>query len=245
MPFTVVIPARYASARLPGKPLLDIAGKAMLQRVYEQAKKSQASRIIIATDDARIETAAQGFGAEVCMTAAEHQSGTDRIQEVAATIGLHEDDVVVNVQGDEPLIPPEVINQVATNLREATLAGISTLCEVITNGDEIEDTNSVKVVTDKNDYALYFSRATIPWQANASAQNCFRHVGIYGYRVAVLNEFVTWPQSPLEVQEKLEQLRALYNGVKIHVALSKFSIPPGVDTESDINAVRNLIKNSG
>lgn len=241
MSFTVVIPARFASTRLPGKPLLDIVGKPMLQHVYEQAKKSAAKQVIIATDDERIEAAAQAFSGEVCMTSSEHQSGTDRIQEVATKLGLSDTEVVVNVQGDEPLIPPEVINQVAENLLSFPQAGISSLCEAITDGDEIEDANSVKVVTDKNDLALYFSRSTIPWQANASAQNCFRHIGIYGYRVSVLNDFVTWPQSPLEVQEKLEQLRALYNGVRIHVALSKQSIPAGVDTEKDLQAVRALL----
>ena len=238
MSFIVVIPARYASQRLPGKPLLNIAGKPMLQHVYERASLSKASAVYIATDDIRIEAAAKSFGANVCMTSSAHQSGTDRIQEVTQQLGLAQSDIVVNVQGDEPLIPPQVIDQVAHNLSDNPAAGISSLCEKMDNDEDIADANAVKVVTDQNDFALYFSRSAIPWQASGSAQNAFRHIGIYAYRVAVLDQFTQWQQSYLEVQEKLEQLRALDHGVKIHVALSDVQIPPGVDTEKDLNAVR-------
>ena len=238
MSFSVVIPARFAATRLPGKPLLDIGGKPMLQHTYERALASNADRVIVATDDARIQEAAESFGATVCMTKSTHVSGTDRIQEVSSLLQMAESDLVVNVQADEPLIPPNVINQVAENLKQDSTVGIATLCETITDKEEITDSNSVKVVFDHHGHALYFSRATIPWQGSASAKNCYRHIGIYAYRVAVLNQFVEWPVCELEVTEKLEQLRALYNGIGIHVEVSSESIPPGVDTEKDLELVR-------
>ena len=163
MSFIVIIPARFASTRSPGKPLRDIKGLPMIQRVWQQAQKSSASRVVIATDDARIEQAAKSFGAEVCMTRSDHPSGTDRLQEVAATLNLEPQQIVVNVQGDEPLIPPEVIDQVANNLAMQTNAGVSTLCESIHCVDEFLNPNVVKVVTDKKGMARYFSRAPIPW----------------------------------------------------------------------------------
>jgi len=238
MPFTVVIPARYGANRLPGKPLLDIAGKPMLQRTYEQAMASGAEQVYIATDDERIQQVAEDFGASVFMTSTEHRSGTDRIQEVAQQLKLSDEQVLVNVQADEPLLPPAAINQVARNLQQHPQVGIATLCEVITAQEEIEDPHAVKVVMDNAGLALYFSRATIPHQASASAKNCFRHVGLYAYRVAVLNRFVTWPASELEISEKLEQLRALYNGIRIHVAISTEQIPAGIDTQRDLETVR-------
>lgn len=238
MGFSVVIPARYAATRLPGKPLLDICGKPMLQHTYERAMASNADSVIIATDDERIQLAAEKFGAKVCMTSSEHRSGTDRIQEVATQTGMSERQLVVNVQADEPLIPPDVINQVAENLRNNEQAGIATLCEVISSQHEIDDPNCVKVVMDKQGRALYFSRSTIPWQASVSAKNCYRHIGIYAYRVSVLDQFVQFSPAELELQEKLEQLRALDNGIEIHVALTLESIPPGVDTEHDLEVVR-------
>lgn len=238
MSFSVVIPARYASTRLPGKPLLDICGKPMLQHTYERALASKADRVVIATDDVRIQKAAEGFGAFVCMTKSTHVSGTDRIQEVSGQLQMSEADLVVNVQADEPLIPPCVINQVAENLQQNSEVGIATLCETIADKEEIIDSSSVKVVIDSRGHALYFSRATIPWQGSSSAKNCYRHIGIYAYRVDVLNQFVQWPVCELEVTEKLEQLRALYNGIGIHVAVSSESIPPGVDTERDLELVR-------
>lgn len=238
MSFTVVIPARYGATRLPGKPLLDIAGKPMLEHTYLRALDSDASEVVIATDDERIQKVAEGFGARVCMTKASHVSGTDRIQEVTSQLSMDESDLLVNVQADEPLIPPSVINQVAQNLQQHSEVGIATLCEIIASKDEICDPNSVKVVINQWGHALYFSRATIPWQGSVSAKNCYRHIGIYAYRVAVLNQFSQWPICELEVTEKLEQLRALYNGVKIHVAVSDECIPPGVDTERDLEVVR-------
>lgn len=240
MKYSVVIPARYAATRLPGKPLLDIAGKPMLQHTWERASASSAERVIIATDDERIEATAKGFGAEVCMTSSEHRSGTDRIQEVGRKLGFADEHIVVNVQADEPLIPPTVIEQVAANL-DIHEAGIATLCETITSADEVTNPNAVKVVMSRSGRALYFSRSTIPHDASASAGNCYRHIGLYAYRVEVLNRFVTWPASSLELTEKLEQLRALDNDVLIHVEASRESIPAGVDTEQDLEAVRRLL----
>ena len=241
MSFTVIIPARYAAQRLPGKPLLDINGKPMLQHTYERACSSDAKNVYIATDDDRIRRSAENFGAKVFMTLHTHRSGTDRIQEVSRQLRLGDDEIVVNVQADEPLIPPSAINQVANNLLNSEDVGIATLCEIISSQEEIEDCNAVKVVMNERGHALYFSRATIPYQASASAKNCFRHIGIYAYRVSVLNEYVRWPPSELEISEKLEQLRALYNGVKMHVDVSGVRIPAGVDTEKDLNAVRTLL----
>lgn len=251
MPYTVVIPSRYGSTRLPGKPLLDIAGKPMVQRVWEQACESRAARVVIATDDERIFTAAREFGAEVCMTSTDHPSGTDRLQQVATELQLADDHIVVNVQGDEPVIPPAVIDQVAQNLKRNSEAGISTLCDPVTSVEELLNPNVVKVVYDLDGLALYFSRAPIPWpreqfaesQDSLPAVNVWnRHIGIYGYRTGFLHRYVTWPPAALEQLEQLEQLRALYNGVKIHVARAIEKVPAGVDTEDDLVAVRKLFE---
>ncbi|MGB3623462.1 3-deoxy-manno-octulosonate cytidylyltransferase [Ketobacter sp. MCCC 1A13808] len=248
--YRVIIPARFASSRLPGKPLLDIAGKSMVERVYLQACKSSAKEIIIATDDARIEQAAQSFGAKAVMTSADHQSGTDRLQEVVSQLGLAADDIVVNVQGDEPLIPPQVIEQVAQNLA-ASSAGIATLCEPVIDMETAFDPNAVKVVADAQGYALYFSRAPVPYSRdtfNSShgqnygslppQMNLHRHIGIYAYRVSLLHDFVRWGPCDLEQTECLEQLRAMWHGVKIHVEQAQITPPAGVDTEADLNRVR-------
>lgn len=254
MSFTVIIPARYASTRLPGKMLLDIGGKPMLQHVYERACQSGSSRVIIATDDQRIEAAAEAFGAVVCMTSAEHPSGTDRLQEVVSLLGLADDEIVVNVQGDEPLIPPANIDQVAQLLRQDANAGIATLSEPIASVAELFDPNAVKLVSDQRGYALYFSRAPIPWardqfqgwqQALPASMpqgvDYHRHIGIYGYRVAFLHQYVQWPAAPLERAESLEQLRAMWNGVPIKVAPALESPPAGVDTQADLARVRQLL----
>ncbi len=252
--FTVVIPARFASSRLPGKPLADIGGKPMVQHVYQRALASNASKVIVATDDERIMKAVQDFGGEVCMTLAGHPSGTDRLQEVARIYGLANDEIVVNVQGDEPLIPPAVINQVAANLRASPLAGAATLSSALLNIDQVFDPNVVKVVSDAQGYALYFSRAPIPWARNDFAANqrtlptsiCFqRHIGIYAYRVGLLNQYVTWSVSPVEQLESLEQLRLMFNGQRIHVAEAVATPPHGVDTEQDLQAVRALFAAQG
>lgn len=250
MSFMVVIPARYASTRLPGKPLADIGGKPMLQWVYERACASQAEQVVIATDDERVAAVARQLQADVCMTATDHASGTDRIEEVARTLKLADDAIVVNVQGDEPLIPPAVIDQVAENLTHASSAGIATLCEPLATAADLFNPNVVKVVTDTEQLALYFSRAPIPWARDAFATGepaadtqvvAQRHLGIYAYRVGFLHDFVTWPAAQLEVLESLEQLRAMANGVRIHVAPACEFVPPGVDTEADLDHVRALL----
>jgi len=247
MSYTVVIPARYGSTRLPGKPLLDISGKTMVQRVWEQAKLSDADEVVIATDDERIRDVAVQFGARVCMTLPEHPSGTDRLQQVAAEMAWDGRHIVVNVQGDEPLMPPEVINQVAANLAANPQAGVATLREKILTAEELVNPNAVKVVCNAEGLALYFSRATVPWPRDAFAGEptempqtgeWYRHLGIYAYRCEFLHQFVTWPPAPQESLECLEQLRALHNGVAIHVATASASVPAGVDTESDLEAVR-------
>ena len=245
MSFIVVIPARFAATRLPGKPLLDIAGKPMLQHVYERALGSAARAVYIATDDERIRDAALQFTQNVCMTRDTHQSGTDRIQEVAAQLGLADDAIIVNVQGDEPLIPPAAINQVARNLQDNPAAGIASLYEEIDSSQEFQNANAVKVVTDMQGNALYFSRSPIPWcnPANPAPQVYGkRHIGIYAYRVATLNHYVTWPQVPLEIAERLEQLRAMSHGVRIHMDKAAEKIPAGVDTQDDLDAVRAFLR---
>ncbi len=255
MSFNVIIPARYASSRLPGKPLLDIAGKPMLQHVYEQARRSGAARVIIATDDERIRSAAEGFGAEVCMTSDKHVSGTDRVQEVVTKYAFNEQDIIVNVQGDEPLIPPGNIEQVAQLLAADAEAGMATLSEPIADLQELLNPNAVKVVSDKQGYAIYFSRAPIPWARDdfGDGQNLEnklvrlpdheyqRHIGIYAYRVGFLHQFVQWPLSPIEAIESLEQLRAIWNGVRIKLAPAIEPPPVGVDTEQDLARVRAIL----
>ncbi|WHI53207.1 3-deoxy-manno-octulosonate cytidylyltransferase [Microbulbifer sp. MLAF003] len=248
--FDVIIPARFGSSRLPGKPLADIAGKPMVQHVYERASESSAERIFVATDDMRVAETVRSFGGEVCMTSTEHASGTDRLQEVAANLGLSDDRILVNVQGDEPLIPPQVIDQVASNLAQNTDAGVATLAEPILTLEDFHNPNIVKVVTAESGLARYFSRAPIPWPRDAFAQDSSdlpagleprRHIGIYAYRVAQLQSFVTWPMAPLEKFEALEQLRFLYHDENIHVANACAEVPGGVDTEQDLQRMRSLL----
>lgn len=255
MSFIVIIPARYASSRLPGKPLLDIAGKPMIHHVYERACESGAERIIIATDDDRIEAVAQSFGAEVCMTSTAHLSGTDRLQEVAAHYDFDQEEIIVNVQGDEPLIPPQNIAQVAHLLGGESETVMATLCEPICDAKVLLNPNVVKVVSDSQDYALYFSRAPIPWARDEFAggkvlrdgtaeipkHDYLRHIGIYAYRAGFLHQFVKWPQAPLEKSESLEQLRALWNGERIKIARAIQPPPAGVDTEEDLFRVREIL----
>ena len=258
MSFTVVIPARYASSRLPGKPLADIAGKPMIQHVCERAEESRAQRVVVATDDARIEQACRGFGAEVVMTSPYHASGTDRLEEVARKLDLEPDHRVVNVQGDEPMIAPALINQVADNLEQYPDASIATLCQRLHDVHQVFNPNVVKVVFDARGMAHYFSRSPIPWARDFWPEGAhpdeldlpdnigyFRHIGIYGYRASVLSEFVQWPPAPTERIESLEQLRALYNGALIHVDIADQPPAPGVDTEADLERVRALLGGGG
>ncbi len=267
--FTVIIPSRYSSTRLPGKPLAMIADKPMIQHVYERAQQSDAAKVVVATDDQRIVDAVKAFGGEVCMTATTHVSGTDRIHEVSRIYGLADDDIVVNVQGDEPLIPPSVINQVADNLYQHSNAVAATLSELIDDIEDYRNPNIVKVVADNNGYALYFSRATIPFYRdgkpfvigsaidNAIGSTTYadedekisgdnlspqRHIGIYAYRVSLLNQFVKWPVAALEAVECLEQLRILANGGKIHISEAIETVPGGIDTLEDLERINLLLR---
>ena len=242
MSFTVIIPARLGSRRLPGKPLLELAGKPMVQHTWQRARESEARQVVVATEDPQIREVVRGFGGEAILTSRRHHSGTDRLQEAAAILGLEEGDLVVNLQADEPLLPASAIGQVANNLKANSRAGIATLCKSICSRAELEDPNVVKVVMDASGFALYFSRCNIPHGASIQAGNCYRHIGLYAYRVSVLNRFVNWPIAELEAVEKLEQLRALSQGVGIHVGISHISIPPGIDTEKDLQTVRQMLE---
>jgi 3-deoxy-manno-octulosonate cytidylyltransferase (CMP-KDO synthetase) len=238
--FTVIIPARYASTRFPGKPLAEIGGKPMVVHVCERAAKSGAAAVHVATDDERIAAAVEAHGQHAIMTRADHASGTDRLAEAARKLRLGEKHIVVNVQGDEPLIAPKLIAQVARTLEKKRDASVSTACHAIHDGASLASPNVVKVVLDAEGYALYFSRAQIPYPREPGAA-CYRHAGIYGYRVAFLKKYSRLKPSPLEKAEALEQLRALWHGYRIAVAISKDEIPPGVDTPQDLEAVRRII----
>jgi 3-deoxy-manno-octulosonate cytidylyltransferase (CMP-KDO synthetase) len=237
--FTVIIPARYASSRFPGKPLADIGGKPMVVRVCERAAASGAAALHVATDDERIARAVRAHGHSALMTRADHPSGTDRIAEAAVQLGLADDAIVVNLQGDEPLMEPAVIRDVAQVLASDAEASVSTACHPIRDADSLANPNVVKVVLDAKGRALYFSRSRIPFPREAGGV-CYRHAGIYGYRVGFLKAYSRLEQSPLERTEALEQLRALWHGFRIAVLVSEREIPPGVDTQQDLEAVRRM-----
>jgi 3-deoxy-manno-octulosonate cytidylyltransferase (CMP-KDO synthetase) len=248
--FRVVIPARYASSRLPGKVLLPLAGKLMLQWVYDRARASAASEVVIATDDSRIADAARGFGATVAMTDPSHASGTDRIAEVAQARGWAPDEIVVNVQGDEPLMPAALINQVVSVLDASPSAGIATLAHAIDKLEDFLNPNVVKVVADESGRALYFSRAPIPWNRDAAPSGLMsqkawlgarRHIGIYAYRAGTLQRLAALPPAGLEIHEKLEQLRALANGIEIRVADAAELPGPDVNTAADVERATRLL----
>jgi len=245
--FRVVIPARYASTRLPGKPLAEIRGRPMIEHVWRRAVESGADQVVVATDDVRVETAARRFGADVCLTRADHQSGTDRIAEVADRHGWPEAAIVVNLQGDEPTMPPSLLRQVAGALAAHAGAAIATLAVPIRERAELFDPNVVKVVADRHGYALYFTRAPVPWHRESfpalggelpSGVPYWRHLGIYAYRVGFLRRFVTWSAAVMEQCEALEQLRALWQGERIHVGLASEAPGTGVDTPEDLERVR-------
>jgi len=252
MAFHVVIPARYGSTRLPAKPLLDIGGKPMIQWVVEVASRSSAEEVIVATDDERIAAAVSnprgGRRALAMMTRADHPSGTDRIAEVAVARGWSSDTVVVNVQGDEPQLPPVLIDQVAALLRDDPRAEMATLCTPVTGLEEFLNPNVVKVVRSTDGGALYFSRAPIPHARDAAAgsaaafEGACRHLGIYAYRVAALLRLTALPVSRLEATEKLEQLRAMEAGMRIAVGIAVEVPETGVDTPEDIERLRSRLK---
>ncbi len=249
--FTVVIPARMASSRLPDKPLADIGGLPMVVRVAQRALLSQASQVVVAADDERIVAACQAHGVQVLLTRQDHLSGSDRLAEACQLLALPDNAVVVNVQGDEPLIPPALINEVARVLRERPDASMSTAAHEIGSLEEFTNPNVVKVVMDARQMALYFSRAPIPWWRDGQSDSGFkalpnpaplRHIGIYGYRVGFLSLFPTLKPAPLETMESLEQLRALWHGHRIAVHVTTEAPGPGVDTPEDLARVRNLIR---
>ena len=248
--FVVLIPARYASSRLPGKPLADIGGRPMVVRVAERARESGAARVVIATDDARIADAARAHSVDVVVTRTGHATGTDRLAEAAALLALDDDAIVVNVQGDEPLLDGALIRRVANLLAERRDAAIATACHPIEDAAEAFNPNVVKVVLDKAGFALYFSRATIPWARTEFASGgraipdglpLYRHYGLYAYRVAFLRAFPSLSSAPIERFEALEQLRALWHGYRIAVEISTGTPAPGVDTEEDLARVRKLL----
>jgi 3-deoxy-manno-octulosonate cytidylyltransferase (CMP-KDO synthetase) len=247
--FTVLIPARYASTRLPGKPLSDILGKPMVVRVAERAHASGAERVVITTDDDRIRSAAREHGIDAVLTRSDHPTGTDRLAEAAAQLKLDDRAIVVNVQGDEPLLEPNLIREVAEELRAHADASIATACHLIDDPQEAFSPNVVKVVLDRAGYALYFSRATIPWARDAFAMGrdklplglpLYRHYGLYAYRVGFLRHYPSLTPAPIERFEALEQLRALWHGYRIAVKITAGTPAPGVDTQEDLERVRAL-----
>lgn len=244
--FKVVVPARYGSTRLPGKPLLKIAGKPIVQHVYERARQSAAGEVVVATDDSRIADACTAFGADVALTRPDHQSGTDRIAEVIKDRGWPQNTIVVNLQGDEPCMPSALVDQVAGDLAGHGSAGMATLAYAIGDTETLFDPHVVKVVTDTRGFALYFSRAPIPWHRDEflggrkplpEGVTFLRHIGLYAYRAGFLERFVSWHPAPLELAESLEQLRVLWHGEEIHVTHAVEEPGPGVDTASDVQRV--------
>ena len=248
--YTVIVPARLASTRLPQKPLADIHGLPMVVRVAQRAALSHASQVVVAADSLEIVQACQAHGVRAMLTQMDHPSGSDRLAEASALLGLEPTDVVVNVQGDEPLINPELINQVAELLVQRPAASMSTAAHEIHELAEFTNPNVVKVVIDQAQLALYFSRAPIPWWRDGFAKGIqtlpqpapLRHIGIYAYRVGFLQSFPNLPPAPIETGEALEQLRALWHGHKIAVHITHEAPGPGVDTPEDLERVRALYK---
>lgn len=246
MGFTVILPARYDSSRLRGKPLMDIAGKPMIEWTWLQAKKSGASRIIIATESEQVKQMCEAFGAEVCMTLATHQSGTERIAEVIDLLGFSDDEIIVNVQGDEPMLPPELIVQVADGLSTHPFVKMATLCEPIDDVHTVFDPHAVKVIRNQQDFALNFTRAPMPWSRDTFGDeptlptnwHYKRHIGLYAYRAGFVKQYVAWPECALEQVEKLEQLRVLWHGESILVLDALCDAGVGVDTQKDLDKVR-------
>ena len=247
MEFDVLIPARYTSTRLPGKPLLDIGGKPLIQWVCDCAGRSDAHRVLVATDDQRIKDVVDGFGGEAYLTRNDHTSGSDRVAELVQRLGLAADRIVVNVQGDEPRMPGLLIDQVARALIDDDDTLVSTACHKIDSSDELNDPNVVKVVCDLQGRALYFSRAAIPCARDSasSSVSALRHIGIYGFRVGFLSEFTSWPVAELEKTEQLEQLRILENGVNIAVCEATVLPGPGIDTPADLASFRDWVSHNG
>jgi len=245
----IIIPARYASTRLPGKPLADVAGQPLIRRVHDCAVKTGATQVVIATDDERIRRVAEGFGARVVMTSAAHRSGTDRLAEVIEQLAISAGEIVVNLQGDEPLMPPELIREVAGKLAKHNDAMVATACHAIHDREALTNPNVVKVVCDAKGYALYFSRAAIPWPRDimagkgGGAIQSMRHIGLYAYRAGFVRRYASWPPCPPEEAEQLEQLRVLWHGERIVVHETRQMPAAGVDTPEDLERVRKYFSN--
>lgn len=249
--FRIVIPARYGSTRLEGKLLESLNGKSVIQRVYENARRTQAREVIIATDDERIYHEAVAFGANPIMTSKEHKSGTDRIGEIVTKFGWDDDEVVINLQGDEPFVVTELVHNIAKSLIEAKDFGMASICSQIKNYQDFVNPNVVKVVLDKNNYAVYFSRAPIPWNRDElalnpnnlpSGINYFRHIGIYGFKVKTLRHFIGLPRCELERAESLEQLRAIWFGIRLFMVITDNPPELGIDTLEDLENARLLVE---
>ena len=249
--FKVVIPARYASSRLPGKPLIKIAGMTMIEHVYRRALGSGAEDVVIATDDERIFQTAKNFNAHVCMTSPDHASGTDRISEVVDQMEWADDVIVVNLQGDEPLMESSLVRQVAHDLSVMDEASITTVCAPIQTTAELFDPHIVKVVMDQSGYAMLFSRAPIPWDRDAFTVTTeelpdtvqhYRHIGLYAYRAGFLSQYSGMSPCVLEQSESLEQLRAMWYGARIHVSVTDHLPPPGIDTDADLKAIEAILE---
>ena len=254
MSFRIVIPARFASTRLPGKPLRDICGKPMIVRVIEQARLSNADEVIVATDSKEVADAVAELDVQVCMTRENHQSGTERLSEVIEQLGFDDEQILINLQGDEPMMPPVCLNQVGQALEEDDNLKMATLCTRLTDIEELFDPHAVKVVRDVNDFALYFTRAAVPWSKDwprdcsnetprelPKQQEYQRHIGLYGYRAGFIKQYLAWQSSDIEKTESLEQLRVLYYGEKIKVITAEIAPGPGVDTHDDLNRVCELL----
>ena len=250
MSFRIVIPARFASTRLSGKPLRDICGKPMIAHVIERAKQSDAEEIIVATDSKEIADAIADIDVRVCITHENHQSGTERLSEVIEQLGFDDDQILINLQGDEPMMPPACLNQVGRALEDDASVKMATLCTALTDIEELFDPHAVKVVRDINDFALYFTRAAVPWSRDCfnetprkmpQNQEYQRHIGLYGYRAGFIRQYLEWQSSDIEKTESLEQLRVLYYGERIKVITAESPPGPGVDTIEDLNLVCKLL----
>ena len=252
MSFRIVIPSRFASTRLPAKPLRDICGKPMIERVIEQAKKSEAEEVIVATDEQKIADAIAHLDIRVCMTHENHQSGTERLSEVIEQLGFDDDQILINLQGDEPMMPAVCLNQIGQALEQDSGVKMATLCTPLTDIEELFDPHAVKVVRDINNFALYFTRAAVPWSRDCfnetarkmpPSQEYQRHIGLYGYRAGFVKQYLEWQSSDIEKTESLEQLRVLYYGEKIKVITAATAPGPGVDTLDDLKRVCKLFEN--
>lgn len=250
MSFIVIIPARFESSRLMGKPLKLIHGKPMIEWTWNQAQKAAAKRVVIATESLQVQQVCEAFGAEVCLTSARHQSGTERIAEVIELLGVSDDEIIVNVQGDEPMLPPELIQQVAAGLEQHPQTNMATLCEPILDVETVFDPHAVKVIRNAQNNALNFTRAPMPWSRDTFSQtpktlprnwDYKRHIGLYAYRAGFVKRYVAWPECALEWVERLEQLRVLWHGEDILVLDALMEAGVGVDTDEDLQKVRRLL----